>query len=591
MKIDKSRIEKAFKYVLITYILIYFLIAVFSIKDYGWSYDDASQRLHSLVNYKYIFKTIFNRDLSQYSTFDNVPELQDYISKYYGVLLQIPFVLIEHLFDFTLPTKAIYLIKHMGILFYSCLGYFFFYLFVKKITGSRIYGFFGLLLISLYPRFFGEKFYNVKDQVFVATCCLAYYGIALYLENKRNIKYGVLAGLFFAISACSRMMAIMFPIILIGYLVLQDIREKAFTNKKVELGKHLIPQYLKCIIDYLSILIPFLTLWYLGTPAAWGKNVFTSMYEAFTYFGYYDSWQGTSLFAGQNLTPEEMPWHYIYTWIGITVPIYYIVLFFIGHVYLFKKSDDGVLGWINRTLSKDKYIALAVVMFWGPSILVVLHKIKIYTAWRHMYFLMCPIIILSVYGLKFLVESFKGKAGNIIRYSSLAVVTLCLLIQVNWIRVNHPYEYVYFNILGQKVAFQYDRDVFRVTSYDLVEYILKNDDREVITIGEPSEYGTDLLNLTEAEKARIKNVSENGDYLVECYRSIAGNDYCPEGYYEYYSIVVDGNKFGTVFKRIEKTSSSEKVVDPITTQTVDVFAFVGQSNIRIRVSKAPIIIY
>ncbi len=551
MEKNITRMEKIFKHLVIIYILIYILVSLLSIKEYGWSYDDSSQRLHTLVNYKYINETVFKRDLGQYSTFDEVPELEEYISKYYGVLLQIPFVIVEDLFDFTLPTKDIFLIKHLGIMFYSCIGYYFFYLFIKKITGKTAYGFFGLLLISLYPRFFGEKFYNVKDQLFVATCCLAYYGIALYLENKRNIKYGIVAGLLFAISTCSRMMAIMFPVVLIGYLLLLDIRTKAFTNKKVQFGEIVIPEYIRCIIDYNSILIPYFALWYIGTPAAWGKNVFQSMYEAFTYFGYYDSWQGTSLFCGQNLTPEEMPWYYIYTWIGITIPLYYIALFFIGHIYLLKKSDNGIVGWIDRILSKDKYVILAAIMFWGPSLLVVFHKIKIYTAWRHMYFLMCPIIILSVYGVKYIFEDIKGWGRNIIRYSALAIVGICLVLQVSWIKLNHPYEYVYFNILGQKVASQYDRDVFRVTSYDLVEYILKNDNRQVITIGQPSGYGEDLLNLTEAEKARIQKVYENGEYLVECYRGIAGNNYCPEGYYEYYSIVVDGTKIGTVFKRIE----------------------------------------
>ena len=550
MNIARKEFEKNIKYIVIIYMVLYVLIAIFSIKEYGWSFDDSSQRLHSLVSYKYINEVIFNRDLSQYSVFADVPDIENYISKYYGILLQIPFVFIEDLFKFSLSTKTIFLIRHAGILLYSCLGYLFFYLFIKKITGSRAYGLFGLLLISIYPRFFGEKFYNIKDQVFVATCCLSYYGISLYLENKRNTKYGILAGLFFAISTCSRTVGIMFPVILIGYLLLQDLREKGFTKTKA-FGKYYVPGYMGCIIDYLTIAIPFFTFWYLGTPAAWGKNVFKSMYEAFTYFGYYDSWNGTSLFAGQNLTPEQTPWHYLYTWIGITVPLYYIVLFFIGHLYLLKKCNNGITKWLNRTLSKDKYIALAIVMFWGPSVLVALHKIKIYTSWRHMYFVMCPIIILAVYGLKFLVENFKGKRGMIIKYSSLFIVVICMLLQINWIRVNHPYEYVYFNVIGRRVASQFDRDVFRVTSYDLVEYILQNDDREIITIGQASGYSSDLLNLTDEEQSRIHNVSEDGDYLIECYRGIAGNDYCPQGYYEYYSIIVDGTKMGTVFKRIE----------------------------------------
>ena len=329
--------DRYFKYLVIAYIVLYIIIGVSTFKDYGMSIDEGAQRKHSLVSYKYIWEDCLGGDLSGFEVFSNIPDLEDYAgAKYYGVLLQLPFVLIESFFDFSLQTRTIYLIRHLGTLCYCCLGFIFFYLFLKKVFKNRGYAFFGLLLISLYPRFFGEKFYNIKDLVFVAVCCLSYYGIALYIENGRKIRYGILAGLFFAICTSSRMMGVMFPIVLVAYLLLQDILNKAFTNEKVRLGRFSVPSWLKCIIDYCSIIIPYFGIWYLITPAAWGNSLFKSFIQAFTYFGYYGTWKQTCLFAGQNLPPEDMPWHYVYTWIGITVPVYYIVLFFIGHAYWFK---------------------------------------------------------------------------------------------------------------------------------------------------------------------------------------------------------------------------------------------------------------
>ena len=544
--------DRYFKYIVIAYMVIYFTIGLLTFKDYGISIDEQVQRQHSLVSYKYICEKYLGRDLSGYEVFSYIPDIEGYSSKYYGILLQLPFVAIEDIFDFSLQTRTIYLIRHLGTLCYCCLGFIFFYLFLKKAFKNRGYAFFGLLLISLYPRFYGEKFYNIKDLVFVAVCCLAYYGIALYLENGRKIRYGIIAGLFFAICTASRMMGVMFPIILVAYLLLQNFRNKAFSTEKIRLGKFYVPSWLKCVIDYGSIIVPYFAFWYLITPVAWGKNVLQTFYEAFTYFGYYDLWNGTSIFAGQDLPPEQMPWHYVYTWIGITVPIYYIVLFLIGHAYWFK-GTDGIKDWFEKALSKNKYISLSVAMFWGPSVLVALHMIKIYNSWRHLYFIMCPFVVLAIYGLKFILEFGAGKVTAVIQKAAVCLIAVCMVMQVRWLYINHPYQQLYFNEIGRPIASQYERDYWYTTVYDLLNYILEADDRKIITIAPSYRYEPSLLLLQDYEKVRIFADNDAPDYVMENYNNIAGNDYCPEGYYDYYSIIVDGTKMGTVFKRIESS--------------------------------------
>jgi hypothetical protein len=541
--------DRYFKYFVIIYMLLYIIVGVLTFKDYGISVDERAQRNHSLVSYKYICEEILGRDLSGYEVFSNVSDIEKYSGgKYYGILLQLPFVAIEDIFDFSLQTRTIYLIRHLGTFCYCCLGFIFFYLFLKKVFKNRGYAFFGLVLISLYPRFYGEKFYNIKDLVFVAVCCLAYYGIALYLETGRKIKYGIIAGLFFAICTSSRMMGVMFPTMLVGYLLLQDIRSKAISKENVRLGEYSIPSWLKCVIDYCSIIVSYFAFWYLVTPTAWGKDVFKTFYEAFTYFGYYDGWNGTSLFAGQNLPPEKMPWHYLYTWIGITVPVYYIVLFFVGHAYWFK-GTTGIKDWFEKALAENKYISLSAAMFWGPSFLVALHMIKVYNAWRHMYFIMCPFVVLAVYGLKFILEFRTGKITVAIKRVVVCLIAICMVMQVRWLYINHPYQQLYFNEIGKPIASQFDRDYWETTVYDLLDYILDNDDRWRITVTLRNRNSRSLLLLPDYEKARIFEDNDGADYYLESYNKVTGNVCCPEGYYEYYSIIVDGTKMGTVFKR------------------------------------------
>ena len=542
--------ERYLKYIVIGYMLLYFIIGVSTFKDYGISYDEPIQRQHSLVSYKYICEEYLGRDLSSYEVFSDIPDIEEYQSKYYGILLQLPFVVIEDIYDFSLQTRTIYLIRHLGTFCYCCLGFIFFYLFLKKVFKNRGYAFFGLLLISLYPRFYGEKFYNIKDLIFVAACCLSYYGISLYLENGRKIKYGIIAGLFFAICTSSRMMGAMFPIILVAYLLVLDIRNKAFSKAKVRLGRFSMPSWLKCLIDYCSILVPYFAIWYLATPAVWGKNLFKTFYEAFSYFGYYSLFTKTSLFAGKNLTPEEVPWHYLFTWIGITVPVYYIVLFFVGHAYWFK-NITGIKDWFEKAIAENKYISLSVAMFWGPSVLAAVHMIRIYSSWRHMYFIVCPLIVLAVYGLKFILEFRSDKITAVIQKAAVCLIAFCMIIQVRWLYINHPYQYVYFNEIGNPIASQFDRDYWKVTTYDLIEYILANDERKYVKIGRTNNYRFGLVLLQNFEKARIDPDNDDPDYIIGGYEGIVGNDYGYEGYYDYYCIVVDGNKMGTVFKKID----------------------------------------
>ena len=541
--------DRYFKYIVIAYMVIYIIIGVSTFKDYGMTIDEKVERESSLVSYKYICEEYLGRDLSGYEVFSDIPDIEEYRDKYYGILPQLPFVVIEDLFDFSLQTRTIFLIRHLGTFCYCCLGFISFYLFLKKVFKSRGYAFFGLLLISLYPRFFGEKFYNIKDLVFVAVCCLSYYGIALYLENGRKIRYGIIAGVIFAICTTSRIMGVMFPVILVAYLLLQDIRNKAFSKEKVRLCQFYVPSWLKCLINYCSIFVPYFAIWYLFTPVAWGKDLFKTFYVCFTYFGYYGVYNIAQIFAGQILPLEELPWHYLFTWIGITVPVYYIVLFFIGHAYWFK-STVGIKDWFEKALTGNKYISLSMIMFWGPSALAALHMIKIYDAWRHMYFIMCPFVVLAVYGLKFILEITPGKITDVIKKAAVCLIAICMVTQVRWLYINHPYQYLYFSEIGRPIASQYKRDYGRVTVNDLLKYVLATDEREHVTIAPSHNYRINLLLLQDKEKARIIADNDAPDYLIDGYHSVDGND-SHEGYYEYYSIVVDGIKMGTVFKRID----------------------------------------
>ena len=166
-----------------------------------------------------------------------------------------------------------------------------------------------------------------------------------------------------------------------------------------------------------------------------------------------------------------------------------------------------------------------------------------------MYFVMCPFIVLAVYGLKFILEVGAGKITAVMQKAAVCLIALCMVMQMRWLYINHPYQQLYFNEIGKPIASQFERDYWRTSVCDILRYILANDNRERITIYPSYTYAMSLLLLPDYEKNRIAMDKADPDYIVTGYDYIAENDYCPEGYYEYYSIVVDGTKMTTVFKR------------------------------------------
>ncbi len=531
----------------VIFFCVYVVITVFIANDYGISVDEEFQRYHGLVSYKYVNNVLLDRNLDNYDIFENIPELGDYKSRYYGVFFQLPFVFIEDLFDFSLSYRHIFLIRHVGHALFCCIGFFAFFMFIKGITSSSKYGFAGLLFISLYPRFFAEKCYNPKDIIFVACSCLAYYSIYLYLENDNKPLYGVFAGAAGALATFSRTVGIMFPVILIGYLFVVFIFDSKKPIRKAFIGKSQIPVVLKCILDQGIIAVSYLFFWYVGTPAAWFHNPVTELYKSVVLFGDFP-WNAQELFAGQLYRPKEMPWYYLFTWIFMTVPVIYIVLFCLGHFSIFKKKER-LNEFVSRMLIKDKYLSLAIIMWWGPAILVATHMIKIYNGWRHMYFLMCPMIIMGIYGLHHIITIMKKHtyALKVI----WGILSVSFILQIGWIGINHPYEYVYFSTFARKQAPYYMRDYWKVSGYNMVKWIAENDDREIVTIDNSLDVDIfkNIPYLPDEEASKFEWINDGGDYEVYFYKNDTSNEHVVEGYNEVYSIVIDGFKIGSVYRR------------------------------------------
>lgn len=530
----KERISRA----VVALTLLTILLAGFlTFQDYGFTTDESTERNNSIVTYQYVLKKLTGKDLGVVNA-----RLETWWDRYYGVFLQQPMVLAEHIMHFTMPIRTVFLMRHLWTFLLCFGGWVCFYFFCKRMLGSRWLALFGMLMVVLYPRFWGEQFNNIKDMVFSATVCASLLAIQLCLEHEGKWRYGVLAAAVNAIAINTRVVAMMLPVLLFGYGVL---RELWLENER----GHGARRAWRNIGRYVWQLVLTFALWILITPAAWSDplHFLPNTLRAFSNFA---SWNGTVPFLGETLAGNKLPWYYIPVWLGVSLPIWYLALFAFAVVSLVAvavhrgRRKDGVL----RVLFTDlKYELLCLVIAFAPVLVAILASSTLYNGWRHMYFILPPLVAVTASGVRFLLENRKTAVRR-----GVAVV-LCVLLGTNvvWIVANHPFEKLYFNMIGKNVASRLDRDYWTESVYNQFQYLLARDDADPINVSCYKGAGNTYLDfLTEEEQMRINMVTvgaENEDYLIDTWVSFEEEphpDFTPVRVLE-----VDGVEISTLYVR------------------------------------------
>lgn len=89
-------------------LLAMLIVGRYTYRDYGLTVDETWERETSLINYQYVVKTLLGKDLDLFPT-----QLENYRERYYGAALQLPTVFVEHLTGFTMPSRDIYMMRHL----------------------------------------------------------------------------------------------------------------------------------------------------------------------------------------------------------------------------------------------------------------------------------------------------------------------------------------------------------------------------------------------------------------------------------------------------------------------------------------------
>ncbi len=516
--------ENISKLVVILFFAMLMIYGCMTFDDYGISSDEPIQRHHSIVMYNDLFLKNETYRTDTINT-EELPTLKQY-GVQYGVILQLPLVWIEHINDFEMTHLEIYAMRHLYNFLWFFVSAIFFYRLAMILTEGRRYeALLGTLIYVLGPRTLADSFYNIKDALCMALFTISmYYGVMTI--RKITIKNVLLFALFSALCTASRIVGGVVVAACMLVLFIKSIADG--TWKKIVLG---------CAVIGMLFVGIFIAI----TPNAW-SDIPGTLIKIIKTFSNYTTWNANVKYFGQWVNALHLPWHYLFVWIGMTVPVVYLAFTALGIVggtrYCIvnrkNMSDQDNEGWI--------YLAVFLILV-IPFLYVIVVRPVLYNGWRHFYFMYSVIAALAVIGIHFLCES---NAKNVVKISGLGFLGATYLFVGTWILKNHPYEYVYYNAwIREYAADHFQRDYWFVTEQEALQYIVDTDERNGIPVFSYQGY-TWMFEGTEDDRLVQKTSREAAEYII------ADEERFVEEYLfkNVYSITVDGMDIRNVYKRI-----------------------------------------
>ena len=470
-----------------------FIIQITIFRDYGFANDEAISRFNGLVSYNYIIDK-FN--LGGFQLYPNIPKLENYTDKDYGVIFELLLVVIEKILDLK-ETRSIYLSRHFVVSTIFFIGCIFFYLTLRKFFSKKI-SLLGTLIFFTHPRIFAQSFYNSKDIVFLVLFCISNYFFINYFL-KQNFKNILFLSIFIALAICIRPMALIIPFLFIFFFTMQNLDRENFRKFILVLP----------FIFFTSI-FTFLFWPYLWDDPSRIFEVLGSMSKF--------RWVGEVFFNGEYHVAKYMPWDYIPTMILTTSPIFLIVIFLVG---LFVISKNFLFNLIKLKFNNENIWKNEIELFLFYSLCIIFLTIgliielsaTIYNGWRQIYFIYPSIVFVSIFGLNYLL-----KFQNYRRYTFIFIF-LSLLFNCYSLIKNHPYQYTFYNsIITNKNIRNFELDYYGVSNLDILKKLSSISDKKIykIYVFSNNLYYLSLNMMSENEKKKYQFVNkiEEADFIL-----------------------------------------------------------------------------
>lgn len=447
----KKIIELKKHYLFFIFLSLVIVLVFLTYKNYGITWDEI---YYVQVGRHYAIQILDGLKIPHNLVNNNFTPTEVHL-KTHGVLFDVFVILLTPLFR-SFDIQTYHLIKALLSLF----SFIFLYIVLLKLF-SRKWALFGLVMLSLFPRFYGDIFNNSIDvptlTIFTSYICF----FLLFINKGDSFIRLLLLSLSLAVLINQRIVFLYAFVITCLFLI-----------KKPRL-----------ILSLSALTFIFL---HLTHPYLWQHSVFGFIDVLTTSNSF--PFTAANLFEGLYIPANQIPWYYIPKLMMITTPLSTLSLFIIGNFYLLfaifnkKKAFD----------QKIKYLYILSI-FYIPLIIIFLIRPTLYDSWRHFLFLTIPMIIIAVYGA-YAIFLIKNNLIKVILFSLIVVNLFGTAVEMKTL---HPYQYIYYNSLvgGLKGANgKYETDYWGAANREAVEWFNKNinDPNKIyylITEGDPLSTG------------------------------------------------------------------------------------------------------
>lgn len=337
----------------------------------------------------------------------------------------------------------------------------------------------GPLVLLLIPRFWGHGFFNSKDiplaMTFTLGTLLGAYLIRYFHRQQRSLSlglnkttaysilYGIVAGCSAAVRIDSSVLILFVPLVDIVLRLQKGDRLRQI----LRFGQFYAVMLVTCCLTILALY-----------PASW-SNPLGWYLRAFNFY-YQEDWPHTVLFNGSFIPAKTLPWQYLPTWIGITVPVAIILLFFVGLILAVSK-------YRQFSIAQRACLLLIGLQLFGLPTFAILYRATLFDALRQVLYILPAIAAIAAVAIAWLYQMLRPKIAKLVFVGGLIVLALPIVIDMVQL---HPYEYTYFNrAFGSLPAAvnKFETDYWGLSMSEAVTWLNKNREPAIpLVSSEPS---------------------------------------------------------------------------------------------------------
>ena len=451
-------------------------IGVRACMDYGVSADEPTTLRLGLDTFAYLFH--------------GGPEPTFYDWTFYNPLISfLKVVVIKALYD-SAPTPEVWYLIHGFNFLELIIAVFCFWRIARRLKGEWWLPLLGCLFFIVSPRIFAHGMVNPKDMP-----ALMFFTVALLtlvrLREKVSLGRLVLHALVCALLLSVRSAVGLFAIAMTLWAML-SLR---WRDEKMDVRS--------IAVRGVGFLLATAALTVLVWPRLWSDPL-RSFWMALT-----DNVTrgGGALYFGE-LTAGT-PWHYVFVWMGVTLPLLYTALALIGTIAV-------LLPALRPPLATMRMLPDRVLFFlWyaGPLLAMIVFRVGIFNEWRHVLFLSPGFLLLALIG----VQELLALRWKIARAVTAIAIVLSLGSTLTWMIRNHPFEFVYFSVPTSWIDQRFETDYWSLSYRPALRELLAMDGRDLVRVYAVERLGeSSALSLPLDEWRRLAFVEPSrAEYILD----------------------------------------------------------------------------